>query len=120
MFGSLHVTLDDRTDRGEQGRHVAALNPAAAARIKNRLQLLVDKGDIATAPEHGGNHAREPQRPGIMFHILGIDENLERLLSAIFGQVVDGDIDGMRAVRPFQLVGRAGQAIFPGYKRGRM
>ncbi len=39
-----------------------------------------------------------------MLHVLGIDEDFERTASAVLQDVVDGDVDGMIAIGPGDLV----------------
>ena len=85
----------------------------AAARIEHRLQLLDHEGNIAGAPEHGADHAGQSHGPGIVFHVLGVDENFEGAFAAILDDVVDGHIDGVLAFRPFQLVGVAFESLGP-------
>ena len=46
-----------------------------------------------------------------MLHILGIDEHFERHPAAVADDIVDGDVDGMIAVGPANLVGLAGQRL---------
>src|SRR5687767_9541754 len=88
-----HMPLDDAADCGEERGHVAALHPAAAARIEHRLQLLHHEADIAAAPEHRRDHPREADGPGVVLHVLGVDEDLERAAAAVLDDVVDGYVE---------------------------
>ena len=106
-----HVLLDDIANRGEQRGHVFAFHPGAAARIEYRLHLLDDKGHIAAAAEHGADHAGQRHGPGEMLHVLRVDEDLERAAAAILDDVVQGDVEGVLAVRPADLVGLAGKRL---------
>ncbi len=101
------MPLDDIADRSEQRGNVAALHPGAPARIEHRLQLLGDEGNVGAAPEHRRHHPGQPQRPGVMLHVLGVDEHLERTPLSVLLDIVDRDVDRVRAFRPFELVGRA-------------
>ena len=98
-------------DRGEQARNIAPAHPLPAARIEHGLQFLDDEGHIAAAPENRADHPGQRHRPGVMLQILGVDENLERPAPPVLNQIVDGDIDRVIAVRPFQLVGIARQHL---------
>ncbi len=53
-----------------------------------------------------------------MLDVLGIDENLERPAAPVLNDVVQGDVDGVIALRPFQLVGLAGQDTGPVQRLG--
>ena len=103
------MALDHLADRGQQRGHVAPAHPLAAARIEHRLQLLDHEGDIAAAPEHGADHARQRHRPGVMLHVLRVDEDLERPPAPVLLDVVDGDVEGVVEIGPAHLVGVAGQ-----------
>src|SRR5438552_19211376 len=72
-----HVRLDDLADRGKQTWHVAPRDPMAALRVEYGLQLFGDEGDIAAAPEHGADHARQRHRPGVMLEVTRVHEDLE-------------------------------------------
>ena len=86
----------------------------AATRVEHRLQFFYHERDFAAAAEHGRDHARQRHRPGIVLGILGIDEHLERTGAAlVVDDVVQGDVDGMVAFRPAQLVGLAIQVLGP-------
>ena len=67
--GGDQVLFYHATDSGQHRRDVLAPHPGPAARVKDGLQLFDDKGHIATAPEHGGNHACERDGPGKMLHV---------------------------------------------------
>src|SRR5215471_6868505 len=82
-----HVALDDLANRSEQGGNIAAVHPLPATRIEDRLELFHDEGNVSAAPEHRRYHAGERQGPGIGFHVLGIDEDLEGPAAAVFFDV---------------------------------
>src|SRR5579872_644362 len=107
------VTLDHAADRRQQGGHIATFHPLPAARIEYRLQLLDHERDIATAAKHGRDHAGQRHGPGVVLHVLGIDEDLERPTAAVLDDVVDRDVDRMVTTRPFDLVGLARQIVRP-------
>ena len=103
------VAFDHAADRRQQRGHIAALHPLAAARVEHGLELLDHEGDVAAAAEHRRDHAGERHGPGVMLHVLGVDEDLERPATAILHHVVDGDVDRVVAARPFDLVGATRQ-----------
>src|ERR1700722_4844447 len=108
-----HVPLDDVADRGEQRRHIAALHPRAATRVEYRLHLLDDKGDVAAAAEHRADHPGQRDGPGVMLHVLRVDEYLERPASPVLHHVVDRDLHRVVGFRPIDLVGLAGERLGP-------
>ena len=99
------MPLDDVADGREQARHVVPLHPPAAARIEHRLQLLDDEGHVAASAEHGADHARQRDRPSVVLEVFRVDEDLERAPAPVAHDVVDGDVHGVVAVGPAQLVG---------------
>src|SRR5690606_8704699 len=98
------VALDYAADGRQQRRHVAAVEPSAAARVEHRLQLIGHEGDVAAAAEYRRDHARQPERPGVVLHVLGVDEDLEGTPLAAGLDVVDGDVDRVGTVGPLDLV----------------
>src|SRR6266851_6453683 len=107
------MLLDDVADRCQQRGHVTSLHPRAAARIEHRFQLLDDEGDIAAAAEHGTDHPRQADGPGVVFHVLRIDEDLERADAIVLQDVVDGDVEGVLVLGPADLVGPPRQLLGP-------
>ena len=105
--GGDHVLLDHAANRRKDRGHVLALDPGTAARVEHGLQLLDHEGHVAATPEHRRDHPGQRHGPGEMLHVLGVDEHLEGPSVAADDEVVDGDIDRVLAVGPFQLVGRA-------------
>src|ERR1041384_1192080 len=75
------------------------------------LHLLDDKGDIATAAEHGADHAGQRDGPGEVLHVLRVDEDLEGATPAVLDDVVQRDVEGVLAVGPADLVGLAGERL---------
>src|SRR3546814_5340594 len=67
----------DRADGREQRRHVAAAHPLAAARVEDGLQLLHHEGHVAAAAEHRADHPGQRHGPGVVLHVLRVDEHLE-------------------------------------------
>jgi len=84
-----------------------ALHPLPAAGIEHRLQLLYDKGHIAAAPEHRGNHPGERHGPGEVLHVFRIDKNFEGAALPVLHDVIHGDVDGVVGFGPLQFVGDA-------------
>ena len=82
---------------------VAPLHPVPATRVEHALELLHHERHVAATAEHRADHPGQRHRPGIVFHVLGIDEHLERPAPAVLDDVVDGQVDRVVAVRPFQL-----------------
>ena len=106
-----HVALEDLADRGNQRRHITAVSPLAATRIEDLLQLVCYKRHIPAAPQDGADHAGERQDPRIVLQVLRVDEDLERSPFAVCLDIVDGDVEGVLAIRPAQLVGGAGELL---------
>src|SRR5690606_23941010 len=50
------VALDYAADGRQQRGDVAAVHPAATARIEHRLELFGDEADVAAAPKHRRDH----------------------------------------------------------------
>jgi len=46
-----------------------------------------------------------------MLQVLRVDEDLERSPFAVCLDIVDGDVEGVLAIRPAQLVGGAGELL---------
>ncbi len=106
-----HVALEDLTDRGNQRRHIAAVGPLSPTRIEYLLQLVCHKRYIPAAPQDGADHAGERQDPRIVLQVLRVDEDLERAPYSVCLDIVDGDVEGVLAIRPAQLVGGAGDLL---------
>ena len=106
------MAFDHAADGGQKRRHVFAFEPLAAARIEHGFQFLDHERHIAATAEHGADHAGQRHGPGVMFHVLRIDEHLERAAAAILDDVVDGDVDRVIGIRPGDLIRLARQ--FPG------
>ena len=100
-----HVLLQHTTDSREDRRDVFALHPCTTTRVEYSLQLFDNKGHITTATEHSRHHAGQCNGPRKVLHVFGVDEDLERTAVACDHNVIDGDIDRMLAIRPFDLVG---------------
>ena len=96
------------------------VHPSAPAWIENRLQLFHHKGHVTAAPEHCRDHPRERHGPGEMLHILGIDEHFKRPAMPAEQQIVDGDVNRMLAVWPFQLIGLPFQRLRGGSRGSRI
>ena len=78
------------------------------------LELVDDEGDVAAAPEHRRDHARQRHRPRVVLHVLRIDEHLEGTAAAVVvDEIVEGDVNGVFAFRPLHLVGGPGQGLGP-------
>src|ERR1700704_5431971 len=101
------MVLDYLADGSQERRHVAPAHPLAAARIEDRFELFDDKTDIAAAPEHRADHSGKRHRPGVMLHVLRVDEDLEGTLAAVLFDVVDSDIEGVVEIGPAYLIGVA-------------
>ena len=104
-----HVALDHPADRGQDRGDIAPLHPCPAAGIEDGLQLLDHEAHVAAAAEDGGNHPRQRDGPGVMLHVLRVDEDLEGTPPAAIVDVVDGDVDRVLAAGELELVGRAPQ-----------
>ena len=98
-----HVALEDLADRGNQRRHITAVGPLAATRIEHLLQLVCHKRHIPAAPQDGADHAGQRHDPRVMLQVLRVDEDLERSPFAVCFDIVDGDVEGVLAIRPAQL-----------------
>src|SRR6266536_2007241 len=85
-----HVLLNDVADRGEQGGDVFALHPRPAARVEHRLHLLDDKGHVAAAAEHRADHPGQRDGPGVVLHVLRVDEDIERPPPAVLDDRSEG------------------------------
>src|SRR5947207_3146437 len=123
--GADHVGLDDATDSGEQARYIAPAHPLTTLGVEHGLELLDDEGDVAAAAEDGADHTRQRYGPGVVLEVLGVDEDLEgtppdrrpapgrarrgHASGMIALDVVDGDVHGVIAAGPAQLVGVAGE-----------
>src|SRR5260370_9405931 len=83
----------------------------ADTRIEPLLQLIGDERHIAAAPEDGADHAGERHDPRIMLEVLRVYEDLEWAPYAVMFDIVDRDVEGVLAVRPAQLVRRAGELL---------
>jgi len=81
----------------------------SALGIEHGLELLHHEGDVAAAAEDGRDHARQRHGPGVVLHVLRVDEDFERPPPSAFDDVVDGDVEGVLGVGPAQLVGEARQ-----------
>src|SRR3954453_14521152 len=101
------MLLDDIADRGQQTWDVASLHPAPAFRIEYRLEFLGDERNVPTASEYGTDHSRQGDRPGVVLEVLRVDEDLERPPPPVAHDVVDRDVECMRACWPLDLVGDA-------------
>src|SRR5260370_10024885 len=83
----------------------------ADTRIEPLLQLIGDERHIAAAPEDGADHAGERHDPRIMLEVLRVYEDLEWAPYAVMFDIVDRDVEGVLALRPAQLVRRAGELL---------
>ena len=112
--GGNHVLFDDAADGRQQRRHVAPAHPLAATRIEHGFQFLDHERDVTAAPEHRRDHPRQRHRPGIVFGVLGVDENLKWPDPALVVEdVVEGDVNGVVAFRPAHLIGLPFQVFGP-------
>src|SRR5262249_42497906 len=55
--------------------------------------------------------ARQGDRPGVVLHVLRVDEHLKRTPPTVLYDVVQGDVERVLAVGPADLVGLAGQRL---------
>lgn len=112
------VSFEHIADRGEQRGHVTPVHPRAAPRVEHRLEFLGHEADVPVAAQDGRDHAGQPDRPGIVLHILGVDEHVEWPTPIVLDQVIDRDVDRVRAVRSFDLLGRPIQQFGPWFEDG--
>ena len=107
------MPFNDVADGGHQRADIAAVAPLAAPRVEHLFQLFRYERDLPATPEHGADHPRQRHDPGIVLEVLRVNEDLERPGDAVLLDVVDRDVHSVFAVRPAQLVGRAGQLLGP-------
>ncbi len=98
------MPFDDLANGRQETGHVASLHPLPAARIEHSFELFHNKGDIAATPEDGRDHARQCHSPGIVLEILRVDEDFERAAAAVLDNIIQGHIDGVVRIWPFELV----------------
>src|ERR1051326_9508143 len=103
------MALDHFPNRGKQRGDIATTHPLPAARVEHGLEFLHHEADIATTAEHRADHARQSHRPGVMLHVLGVDEDFEGATAAAFLDVIDGDVEGVVEIGPADLVGVPGK-----------
>ena len=78
-----HVRLDGVTDFRDQRRHVApTLLEVSAAGVEHRSQLLDEERHVTALAKHRGHDSRERHDPLEVLHVLRVDEDLERGVSA--------------------------------------
>src|SRR5579883_838996 len=103
------MLLDNFAERGKQAWHIFAADPGSASWIEDRFQLLYHEGNVPAPPENRADHAGKSDRPGVMFEIFGVDENLKWPAPVSLDRVVDSDVDSVIGAGPFELVGKAGK-----------
>src|SRR5262245_38539643 len=90
-----HMGFDNPADGRQQAWNVAPVDPLTALGVENGLELLHHKRDVASAAEDGADHARQGHGPGVVFQILGIDEDFKGTPTASLVDVVNCDVDRM-------------------------
>ena len=78
-----HMLLDHLADGGEQRGHVAPAHPWPPRGSNTAFSSSTTKETSPPRAEHGADHAGEADGPGVMLHVLRVDEDLERPAAAV-------------------------------------